>query len=258
MLFAALVRARRDRPQAGRRADRPRRGRAWRPRSAAQRAQTSRARRQGLRSSAALRLRSLVPRNRTVRLAVLGSSVQRAAASGYSSSRSSALKRRIVVGGLVLVSLVLITVSFRSSALDGVAGHGGDDPAAVRGGRRTGSRGRSATPPAGRTASSTRRPRTRSCAAQIDDAPAAADPRRGRRAGERPAEGRAELPRSGVDRELPPGHRGGARRTRRTRSTRASTIAAGSRDGVHVGNVVVTTAGPRRHDRRASPRASRG
>jgi rod shape-determining protein MreC len=65
-----------------------------------------------------------VPRNRTVRLAVLGSSVQRAAPSGYPSSRSSALKRRIVVGGLVLLSLALITVSFRSTALDGVQGRG--------------------------------------------------------------------------------------------------------------------------------------
>src|SRR3954452_21156853 len=65
-----------------------------------------------------------VPRNRTVRLAVLGSSVQRAASSGYPSSRSSALKRRIVVGLLVLLSLVLITVSFRSSALDGAQGTG--------------------------------------------------------------------------------------------------------------------------------------
>jgi rod shape-determining protein MreC len=63
-----------------------------------------------------------VPRNRTVRLAVLGSSVQRTAASGYPSSRSSALKRRIIVGSLVLLSLVLITVSFRSSALDGAQG----------------------------------------------------------------------------------------------------------------------------------------
>ncbi|MCW2965013.1 MAG: mreC, partial [Actinomycetia bacterium] len=63
-----------------------------------------------------------VPRNRTVRFAVLGSSVQRAASSGYPSSRSSALKRRIVVGLLILLSLVLITVSFRSSALDGVQG----------------------------------------------------------------------------------------------------------------------------------------
>jgi rod shape-determining protein MreC len=63
-----------------------------------------------------------VPRNRTVRFAVLGSSVQRAAASGYPSSRSSALKRRIIVGTLVLASLVLITVSFRSTALDGAQG----------------------------------------------------------------------------------------------------------------------------------------
>jgi rod shape-determining protein MreC len=63
-----------------------------------------------------------VPRNRTVRLAVLGSSVQRAAPSGFPSSRSSAVKRRIVVGGLVLLSLVLITVSFRSTALDGAQG----------------------------------------------------------------------------------------------------------------------------------------
>ncbi len=63
-----------------------------------------------------------MPRNRTVRLAVLGSSVQRAANSGYPSNRSSALKRRSIVGGLVLASLVLITVSFRSSALDGAQG----------------------------------------------------------------------------------------------------------------------------------------
>lgn len=65
-----------------------------------------------------------MPRNRTVRLAVLGSSVQRAAPSGFPSSRSSAVKRRIIVGFLVLLSLVLITVSFRSSALDGVQGTG--------------------------------------------------------------------------------------------------------------------------------------
>jgi len=67
-----------------------------------------------------------VPRNRTVRLAVLGSSVQRSAASGYPSTRSSAIRRRIVVGSLVLLSLVLITVSFRSSALDGVQGTAAD------------------------------------------------------------------------------------------------------------------------------------
>jgi rod shape-determining protein MreC len=67
---------------------------------------------------------ALVPRNRTVRVAVLGSSVQRAASSGYSSTRSGAVKRRIVVGVLVLLSLVLITLSFRSSALDPVESAG--------------------------------------------------------------------------------------------------------------------------------------
>jgi rod shape-determining protein MreC len=65
-----------------------------------------------------------VPRNRTVRFAVLGSSVQRAAPYGFPSSRSSALKRRIIVGLLVLASLVLITLSFRSSALNGVQSTG--------------------------------------------------------------------------------------------------------------------------------------
>src|SRR4051795_12965679 len=65
-----------------------------------------------------------VPRNRTARFAVLGSSVQRPAASGYSSTRSSALRRKIVVGCLVLLSLVLITVSFRSDALDEVQSFG--------------------------------------------------------------------------------------------------------------------------------------
>ncbi len=56
-----------------------------------------------------------MPRNRTVRLAVLGSSVQRSAPPGYPSSRSSAVKRRIVVGVLVLLALALITVSFRAA-----------------------------------------------------------------------------------------------------------------------------------------------
>jgi len=55
---------------------------------------------------------------------VLGSSAQRAATSGYSSTRSSALRRKIVVGCLVLLSLVLITLSFRSSVLDPVESAG--------------------------------------------------------------------------------------------------------------------------------------
>ena len=63
-------------------------------------------------------------RNRTARVAVLGSSVQKSAGSGYPSNRSSAVRRRIIVAILVLASLVLITVSFRSSALDSVQGTG--------------------------------------------------------------------------------------------------------------------------------------
>jgi rod shape-determining protein MreC len=65
-----------------------------------------------------------VPRNRTARVAVLGSPAQRSATSGSSSTRSSAFRRRVVVGFLVVASLVLLTVSFRSTALDGVQGAG--------------------------------------------------------------------------------------------------------------------------------------
>jgi len=65
-----------------------------------------------------------VPRNRTARFAVLGSSAQRPAGSGYSSTRSSALRRKIVVGCLVVLSLVLITLSFRSDTLDPVQSFG--------------------------------------------------------------------------------------------------------------------------------------
>jgi len=65
-----------------------------------------------------------VPRNRTARVAVLGAPVQRSATSGSPSTRSSALRRRVVVGTLVVASLVLLTVSFRSTALDGVQGAG--------------------------------------------------------------------------------------------------------------------------------------
>lgn len=57
-----------------------------------------------------------MPRNRTLRLAALGSTVQRAASPGYTSSRSAhALRRRIVVAVLVVLSLALITGYFRES-----------------------------------------------------------------------------------------------------------------------------------------------
>jgi rod shape-determining protein MreC len=54
-----------------------------------------------------------VPRNRTARLAVLGSPVPRSRPAGYSSRSATAVKRRLVAGGLVLLSLVLITIYFR-------------------------------------------------------------------------------------------------------------------------------------------------
>lgn len=52
-------------------------------------------------------------RNRTARVAVLGSSVQRPAAPKHSSRTNPALKRRVVLGALVLASLVLVTLYFR-------------------------------------------------------------------------------------------------------------------------------------------------
>lgn len=54
-----------------------------------------------------------MPRNRTARLAVLGSSLQRSASTPYSSRTGPALRRRIVVGLLVVLSLALITAYFR-------------------------------------------------------------------------------------------------------------------------------------------------
>lgn len=60
-----------------------------------------------------------MPRNRTVRLAVLGSSVQRAAAAKYPSRARTALKRRVVAAVLVLLALVMITLSFRAGEQGG-------------------------------------------------------------------------------------------------------------------------------------------
>ena len=61
-----------------------------------------------------------MPRNRTVRLAVLGSSVQRAAAAKYPSRSGTALRRRLAVGLLVLLSLMLMTIYFRESSSGGL------------------------------------------------------------------------------------------------------------------------------------------
>lgn len=57
-----------------------------------------------------------MPRNRTARLAVLGSAAQRPAPSSYSSRSGSVILRRSVVGVLVVLSLALITVFIRESA----------------------------------------------------------------------------------------------------------------------------------------------
>ena len=55
-------------------------------------------------------------RNRTPRLAVLDSSVRRSASSPFTSRSGSAMKRRIVVVVLVVLSVALITASFRESS----------------------------------------------------------------------------------------------------------------------------------------------
>jgi rod shape-determining protein MreC len=60
-------------------------------------------------------MRRSVPRNRTARSAVLGFPVRRPASRTLSSRNTSALRRRIVLGLLVLLALALITVSFRES-----------------------------------------------------------------------------------------------------------------------------------------------
>ena len=57
-----------------------------------------------------------LPRNRTARSAVLGLPVRRSAPRSHSSRTSSALRRRIVLGALVLLSLALITISFREES----------------------------------------------------------------------------------------------------------------------------------------------
>jgi rod shape-determining protein MreC len=57
-----------------------------------------------------------VPRNRSLRLAALGSTVQRAATPAYPSSRAAgALRRRLVAAALVALSLAIVTVYFREA-----------------------------------------------------------------------------------------------------------------------------------------------
>ncbi|HEY7708210.1 MAG TPA: rod shape-determining protein MreC [Gaiellaceae bacterium] len=57
-----------------------------------------------------------MPRNRSMRLAALGSTVQRAASPAYPSSRAAgALRRRLVAAILVVVSLAMLTLYFREA-----------------------------------------------------------------------------------------------------------------------------------------------
>ena len=61
-------------------------------------------------------------RNRSARIAVLGSPAPRSRPAGLSSRSATAVKRRVVAGVLVLLSLVLITVYFREPAGGGLHG----------------------------------------------------------------------------------------------------------------------------------------
>jgi rod shape-determining protein MreC len=63
-----------------------------------------------------------MPRQRSARSAALGVTVRRIPTSPLSQRTAGALRRRLVVGGLVLVALVLITLSFRSNENGSMSG----------------------------------------------------------------------------------------------------------------------------------------
>lgn len=69
----------------------------------------------------------MAPPNRSARVAVLGSSLQRSKPSPYPSRARAALVRRLVLAALVLLALALLTISFRSptaGALHDLQGYG--------------------------------------------------------------------------------------------------------------------------------------
>jgi rod shape-determining protein MreC len=69
----------------------------------------------------------VAPPNRSARVAVLGSSLQRSKPSPYPSRARAALVRRLVLAALVLVALTMLTISFRSptsGVLHDVQGYG--------------------------------------------------------------------------------------------------------------------------------------
>ena len=63
-----------------------------------------------------------MPRNRSARPAALGVSVRRVPPTQHTPRGASALRRRLIVGGLVLLALVLISLSFRSGADGSLSG----------------------------------------------------------------------------------------------------------------------------------------
>ena len=63
-----------------------------------------------------------MPRQRSARPAALGVNVRRLPATSLSQRSSGPLRRRLVVGSLVLLALVLITFSFRSEAGGSMSG----------------------------------------------------------------------------------------------------------------------------------------
>ncbi|HET7745146.1 MAG TPA: rod shape-determining protein MreC [Gaiellaceae bacterium] len=63
-----------------------------------------------------------MPRSRSARSAALGVSVRRPATSQLSPRNTSALRRRLVVGCLVVLAVVLISLSFRSESSGSVGG----------------------------------------------------------------------------------------------------------------------------------------
>jgi rod shape-determining protein MreC len=71
-----------------------------------------------------------VPRNRTARPAVLGASVRRPAAGQFPSRPSSPIRRRLVIGVLVVLAIGLMTASFRGGD-DGPLARAQDGGAAV-------------------------------------------------------------------------------------------------------------------------------
>ncbi len=63
-----------------------------------------------------------MPRNRSARPAALGVSVRRVPSTQHTPRGASALRRRLVVGALVVLALVLISMSFRSGADGSLSG----------------------------------------------------------------------------------------------------------------------------------------